>query len=152
MDHQKHKNNYNAAANRQQPRIRVLKKLALLIGLITVTAVVAGILLYSNNQADYKKLVGKWMRPDGGYVIDIKSVSSNGKIDAAYFNPDPIKISKAVVVNEKRNLKIFVELQDKGYPGCTYKLNYEPLTDKLRGIYYQAAIKENFDIYFVRIK
>jgi hypothetical protein len=152
MGHQEHKNSYNAATDRQQLRIRLLKKLTVLIGLFMVIAVVAGILLNSHNQADYKKLVGKWMRPDGGYVIDIKSVSSNGKIDAAYFNPNPIKISKAVAVNEKRNLKIFVELQDKGYPGCTYKLNYEPLTDKLKGIYYQAAIKENFDIYFVRIK
>ena len=27
------------------------------------------------------KLVGKWQRPDGGYVVDIRGVDSSGKLD-----------------------------------------------------------------------
>src|ERR1035441_6979673 len=36
------------------------------------------------------KLVGKWERPDGGYILEIKSVDPSGKLYAGYFNPDPI--------------------------------------------------------------
>src|SRR5690242_6383851 len=41
------------------------------------------------------KLTGKWVRPDGGYVLELKSVGSGGKMDAAYFNPRPINVSRA---------------------------------------------------------
>jgi hypothetical protein len=45
---------------------------------------------------------------------------------------------------------LFLELQDAGYPGCTYDLSYDQQADRLSGIYYQAAIKESFDVVFLR--
>src|SRR5258707_14443347 len=36
---------------------------------------------------DFQKLKGKWLRPDGGYVVDVRSVADDGAMDAAYFNP-----------------------------------------------------------------
>lgn len=103
------------------------------------------------NAAGFQKLIGKWLRPDGGYVLDIKQIQTDGKIDAAYFNPNPIHVSKAIVAEEKNKTTIFIELNDTGYPGCTYRLIYEPQRDILTGVYYQAAIQENFDVFFVRI-
>ena len=43
----------------------------------------------------FQKLKGKWVRPDGGYVFEIKSVEDGGKIVASYSNPRPINVSKA---------------------------------------------------------
>ena len=38
------------------------------------------------------------------------------------------------------------------YPGSTYKLMYDPKQDQLRGTYFQAALGQTFDVYFVRMK
>jgi uncharacterized protein (DUF2147 family) len=108
--------------------------------------------LAAETKPDFQKLIGKWMRPDGGYVIEIKNILSDGKIDCAYFNPSPIKISKADAADENGKTKVFIELRDEGYPGCTYNLIYDPERDLLTGVYYQAAVKESYDIFFVRVK
>jgi hypothetical protein len=73
-------------------------------------------------------------------------------VDAAYFNPKPIQVSKAEATGEGAATKVFIELRDAGYPGCTYTLAYDPQTDQLRGIYFQAALGQNFDVVFFRIK
>ena len=92
------------------------------------------------------------MRPDGGYVIEIRSIDpASGKVDAAYFNPNPIRVAAAQARDEKGVLNLFIELRDTGYPGCTYQLTYDRQSDQLKGVYYQAAVKERYDIYFVRL-
>jgi hypothetical protein len=97
-------------------------------------------------------LKGKWLRPDGGYTIDIRSIdSASGKVDAAYFNPNPIKVAAAQLRQENGALNVFIELRDTGYPGCTYKLTYDRQQDQLKGVYYQAAVQESYNIYFVRL-
>lgn len=101
---------------------------------------------------EYAKLVGKWERPDGGYILEIKSIDAVGVIEAGYFNPDPIRVSKAVAFKDQGATKVFIELNDVNYPGCTYSLAYDPQTDQLVGQYYQAAMRETFDITFVRVK
>jgi uncharacterized protein (DUF2147 family) len=78
--------------------------------------------------ADYEKIVGNWVRPDGGYVLAIKSVSKDGKMDAAYFNPNNINVAKARANIESGKINLFVELQDTGYPGSYYTLTYDPNT------------------------
>jgi uncharacterized protein (DUF2147 family) len=105
---------------------------------------------YSSNE--FEKLLGKWQRPDGVYTIDIRSIDPNsGKIDAAYFNPNPINVGHAQLRQESGNLNLFLELRDTGYPGCTYKLTYDRQSDQLKGVYYQAAVQESYDIYFTRL-
>jgi hypothetical protein len=106
----------------------------------------------SNTVTDFAFLKGRWRRPDGGYIMDIKDVDSAGKIDAAYYNPNPIKVSKAEASKEGSEAKVFIELRDVGYPGCTYTLAYDPQTDHLKGIYFQAAIGQKFYVFFSRIK
>lgn len=99
-----------------------------------------------------EKLVGRWRRPDGGYVIDIRSVRANGELDAGYFNPRPINVSKATATAEGGKVKVFVELYDERYPGSTYDLTYDPRSDVFMGTYFQASIRQDFDVVFVRMK
>jgi hypothetical protein len=37
---------------------------------------------------DYGRIEGKWLRPDGGYVLVLSDVKSEGTLKAAYFNPE----------------------------------------------------------------
>jgi uncharacterized protein (DUF2147 family) len=101
---------------------------------------------------DSAKLVGKWHRPDGGYVLEIRKAGADGTLDAAYFNPSPIHVSKAEAHQDGADLRVQVELHDTGYPGCVYRLRYVPGEDGLRGTYYQAALGETYDVDFVRLK
>ena len=93
--------------------------------------------------SDLTILKGRWVRPDGGYVIDIKNFNPSGKLEATYSNPNPIAVSKAEATAEAGVLKMFFELRGAGYPGSTYTLSYVPSTDQLRGIYFQAAARQS---------
>jgi len=95
-------------------------------------------------------LKGAWVRPDGGYVILIKSSGQNGQLEAMYYNPKPLPFAKAQASRKGATLSAFFELQAGGYAGSTYHLTYDPTSDRLKGIYYQAVAKQKFDVHFVR--
>jgi hypothetical protein len=100
----------------------------------------------------FDKLKGKWLRPDGGYILEIRSVEPDGKMDAGYFNPQSIHVAKAEAAQEGAVTKVSIELRDVNYPGSTYVLTYEAATDQLTGIYYQAALQQRFEVVFVRTR
>jgi hypothetical protein len=100
----------------------------------------------------FEKLAGRWQRPDGGYIIEVRSVEPDGRMNAAYFNPQPINVAKAEASQDGGTVKVFIELRDVNYPGSTYNLTYDPADDCLKGAYFQAAIGQTFDIYFVRLQ
>ena len=95
-------------------------------------------------------LKGAWIRPDGGYTIAIKSIGPNGALEAMYFNPNQLPFAKAQATREGAALRVFLELQAGGYAGSTYDLTYDPASDRLKGIYYQAVAKQKFEVYFAR--
>jgi hypothetical protein len=103
-------------------------------------------------QVDLQRLIGDWVRPDGGYVISIRRIASDGRAEAAYLNPRPINVAKAEASVVADTAKLFLELRDAGYPGSTYELIYDPRSDRLAGVYFQAAIGQRFDVAFVRKK
>ena len=105
----------------------------------------------ASTQPGFSRLVGKWLRPDGGYVLQVRMVGSDGKMEAGYFNPSPIHVSRAEASRDGGAVKVFVELRDENYPGCTYTLRYDPEKDTLHGVYYQAALQESYDVAFVRM-
>ena len=106
-----------------------------------------------NLTPDYlRRLTGRWVRPDGGYVIHIQNVHADGKLQAAYFNPRPIHVSRAQVTQKDGQLQIFIELRDAGYPGATYALRYNAKHDALVGLYHQPAVGQTFDVAFLRMK
>jgi hypothetical protein len=104
----------------------------------------------SSAPADLEALVGKWVRPDGGYILSVKSVDPDGRVDAGYFNPRPIHVSRAEASVQGKAVKLFIELQAAGYPGSTYELIYDPGNDALVGVYFQAAMQQRFQVVFVR--
>jgi len=105
-------------------------------------------------QADaaFATLPGRWVRPDGGYVINIKRVDASGKLDAAYANPNPLPFSRAEATLEGKAIKLFFEIRAGGYNGSTYTLTYDPATDVLKGVYFQAVAQQKFDVFFTRAK
>jgi hypothetical protein len=100
----------------------------------------------------FDRLQGRWQRPDGGYVLEIREIDGTGKLVAAYFNPRPIYVSRAEASREGTTTKVFIELRDKNYPGSTYTLTYDEGSDQLKGTYFQAALRQSFEVIFIRMK
>jgi|LakMenE01Jun11ns_1017448.scaffolds.fasta_scaffold9879700_1 uncharacterized protein (DUF2147 family) len=99
-----------------------------------------------------EKLTGKWQRTDGGYVIEIKSLTQDGKLDVGYFNPNPINVGRAAWQNDGGRVMVLIELSDVNYPGSTYSLEYRPQGDMLTGSYFQAVEKQTYPVEFSRMK
>jgi len=97
-----------------------------------------------------KKLLGRWLRTDGGYVLELKGADVSGVVQAAYYNPKPINVSRAIWMQGAQGLQVMVELNDVGYPGATYVLSHDAQTDRLVGQYNQPAMQQSFDIEFLR--
>ena len=100
--------------------------------------------------AGFDRLVARWLREDGGYILEVRAVSPQGAVDASYFNPRPITVAKAEAFSENGAVTLFVELRAPNYPGSTYRLVYDAPRDVLVGTYFQALQKQTFDVLFVR--
>jgi len=97
-----------------------------------------------------ERLVGRWLRPDGGYVLEIRHAQADGRLEAAYLNPRPIHVARAEWRREGGRLRVVIELRDVNYPGSTYTLDYVLEQDRLVGAYFQAVQQQTFDVEFVR--
>lgn len=95
-------------------------------------------------------LIGPWVRPDGGYILQIREARPDGSLAAGYFNPNPIHISTATWRLVGSVLKMEVLFDDQNYRGSNYTLVYNPESDQLEGVYYQAVARESYDVVFVR--
>jgi len=101
---------------------------------------------------NFELLTGEWQRADGGYSIRVSDIKTNGQVKAEYFNPKPIHVAESTVSIQKDLMKLFIKLQDKGYPGSTYTLYYYAEKDALAGFYYQATMDRTFKVIFFRKK
>jgi hypothetical protein len=106
----------------------------------------------SDSDSGFDVLVGRWVRPDGGYTITIHGVEADGTLDAGYANPSPLPFSKAVASRDGKTIQVFLELRAGGYDGSTYTLRYDPGKDVLEGVYYQAVAQQRYDIFFERVE
>jgi hypothetical protein len=102
--------------------------------------------------SDLTVLLGKWVRPDGGYTITIRGVDTAGKLQASYANPTPLPFSKAEASRDGKTVKLFFELRAAGYNGSTYNLTYDAASDRLVGVYFQAVQRKEFEVFFQRAK
>lgn len=100
--------------------------------------------------AEREKLLGRWLRQDGGYVLKFKDVSQPDKLAVAYLNPNEIHVARAAATRRDDALRVEIELRDVNYPGCVYELTYDQAEDRLRGTYFQAALGETYDVEFAR--
>jgi len=102
--------------------------------------------------ADLQRLEGRWVRLDGGYVLELSEIKKDGSLKASYFNPKPINVFTAKWSRKEGKINLFVELRDVNYPGSKYNVQYDPKSDRLTGTYFQAVEKQTFNIEFVRAK
>ena len=128
------------------------KRLFLTSAVVLAVAVIAGFVVFplAEKNDDYSHLIGRWVRFDGGYVLDIRKVQSDGKCEAAYLNPKPINVSKACANITTGKIELFVELRDKYYPGSYYTLTYDSKMDLLIGVYHHLGIGQNMNVFFSR--
>jgi hypothetical protein len=127
----------------------MIRRQGTLLGLLAVAALLAA---GCRDRTMARSLQGRWTRPDGGYVLEIKGVAADGRLDAAYFNPRPIHVAAARASREGSTIKVTIELRDENYPGSTYNLRFDPQSDRLSGDYYQAVARQHYPIFFVRMK
>jgi hypothetical protein len=99
---------------------------------------------------DFSVIAGQWARIDGSYTLRVEDVMPDGKVNVSYFNPGRIHVAESRVSTQQGRIKLFVKLQDEGYPGCTYTLFYYHEQDVLAGVYYQAAVGQTYEVVFVR--
>lgn len=130
---------------------------ALLVSVLLMMADATGIAAGAaepakTSQSDFQRLEGRWIRPDGGYILELKDVKPDGSLTAAYYNPTPIRVFRAEAVNKNGKITLTVELRDVNYPGSIYTLIYDANSDRLRGKYFQAVEKRTFTIEFLRAK
>jgi hypothetical protein len=122
------------------------------LAIVALTALILMVAAASAWAIDYRPLLGRWQRTDGGYVIEIRRAASDGRLEARYFNPRPINVSMAKASTFKDHIKVEMELRDTGYPGSTYTLLYDPDKDALLGLYHQAVQRQTFEVIFVRMR
>ena len=96
-------------------------------------------------------IMGRWLRPDGGYILELSDPGPDGHLKAAYFNPRPIHVARAAWKYQEGYLGVFIELRAPNYPGSTYTLAFDQAGDRLVGIYFQAAMQQKFEVQFERI-
>ena len=155
-----------SSGRRSTPKGKLLVSLGILAGLALVVVVLlvgksgreterksaAPVTTPRAQESTTQRLIGNWVRTDGGYIIAVRSVDPEGRVDAAYFNPRPINVSRAEAAVKGKTAKLFIELRDEGYPGSTYTLEYDSTNDALVGVYFQAVLQQSFNVIFVRLK
>jgi uncharacterized protein (DUF2147 family) len=144
---------------KEMMRKRIIFIVLILFGIAAICARPVTILAQNVKPQDqkneknlYQRLEGRWVRPDGGYILELKNVGSTGDVKAMYFNPRPINVGISNWRKEEGKLTIFVELRDINYQGSTYTLQYDADSDRLNGKYFQAPTGQTYDIEFVRVK
>jgi len=106
----------------------------------------------SDNEPALQQMIGEWIRVDGTYTLRVSGIRENGTAEVEYLNPNRINVSEARASFWKGYLKLFIKLQDKGYPGSAYTLYYYKEKNALAGFYYQAVTKQTYEVIFVRKK
>jgi hypothetical protein len=104
----------------------------------------------SDTPGHFRPLLGEWLRPDGGYVLVVRGIRADGEAAVAYLNPRPIRVGRAEAHRKGDVVSLFVEFDDVNYRGSTYSLTWNARRAQLEGVYYQATLRQQFDVVFVR--
>ena len=82
---------------------------ALVLNIPIETVIKSSFATRVSNQTSETLLRGRWLRPDGGYIIDVRDAQAGGHLEATYFNPRPINVSRAEWHRHSDELHEFVE-------------------------------------------
>jgi hypothetical protein len=122
-------------------------------------ALISGFLLalpaLAQTQPDFLALTGRWFRTDGSYVIEIRSVDPGGRMQAAYYNPNPINVSAAQASSPGAAVTVFHRAARPRLPRLDLHANPRPEerpaqghlppcrpAEKLRGRICQGQMRE----------
>jgi hypothetical protein len=130
--------------------MKKLKRTVCSLAIGLVCGLLLNALASAQAQSGFEELKGRWVRTDGGYVIEIRAVDAAGRMQAAYYNPNPITVSQAEAARLGAAVTVLIELRAPGYPGSTYTLVHDATSDQLKGIYHHAGLQKNFEVVFVR--
>lgn len=131
-------------------KLKIIQILAYLsIGAASILSAQSSPIIYFGpyQQAHAGQFEGKWTRSDGTYQIVL--TSQEGQLQAEYFNPGPIHVESTEVLKAEGSLILKVVLNDAGYPGSTYELEYLPQYRVLVGRYTIPG-QEPADVYFTK--
>jgi len=95
-------------------------------------------------------LVGRWVRPDGGYLLEFREFHDDGNLLVTYNNRRPVNVAQAKWRQTPEGVDLLIELRDVNYPGSTYRLHYNPATDRMQGVYFQAMYQQQYQVEFLR--
>ena len=70
------------------------------VTIVVVVGIVVAVVFLRGEGRSFDSLKGRWVRLDG-YVLEIRAVDPQGKIDGMYLNPRPINIAKADEAKKK---------------------------------------------------
>jgi hypothetical protein len=132
--------------------MNTMKRTAFFLTMGMVCMLLLSLPAFAQAQPNFMALKGRWFRTDGSYIIEIKSIDPAGQLQAAYYNPNPINVSRAEAARTGAAVTVFIELRAPGYPGSTYTLTHDPKSDELKGVYHHAGLQQNFEVVFVRGK
>ena len=128
------------------------KKTRIILVFFVVIIIPAIWFLFLKNDSDFdmasEKLSGSWLRSDGTYSISISNVEPEGKLEAAYFNPNPINVGRSEWGMQDKKLLLYVEMDDVNYKGSNYRLTYIEKSDQLVGYYFQAGTNQTYNVSF----
>lgn len=128
----------------------MIKRCCLLLFLTSLIIAAAGGVTVRAEDMDFARIVGKWVRPDGGYTLHVRQARADGSVDIGYYNPKEIHIAQADVRLWKGMVMLYIRFDDEGYQGSTYKLFYYAEKDALAGFYYQAVQDRTYEVVFLR--
>ena len=86
--------------------------------------------------------------PSAAATAPAPSSAAPDKLDARYFNPNPIHVSRAETATRDGKLFMAMELRDQGYPGNFYALVSDPGSDSLSGVYNHLGLNQQFEVAF----
>ena len=113
---------------------------------------IAGVAMASTLDQALQPIVGKWIRPDSGATVEIVRISPGGQLEANYYNPSLVKLTKAEASLSGEQINIFIEVLYVEHPFPNYHLAYDPQSDQLKGDYYEATDGKHYQVLFDRLK
>jgi hypothetical protein len=72
----------------------------------------------STEKSDVQRLEWRWIRPDGGYLLELLEIRKDGSLKAAYANPSrKIKVFRAGMEAQVRHIRCFCRAARRQLPG-----------------------------------
>ena len=129
-------------------KVTAVKRIGILLAMVLFCGwqtSLAGEQFSRNMQA----IQGQWQRTDGPYLISLAR-GQDGSLQAAYFNPQPIKVESTTTAEQNGVLYVMIVLRDVNYEGSTYTLAYDRKRDALQGTYLHGGSGQLYEVDFNR--